>query len=827
MSDVSSVSEYECLSGLLNDLVSNGFDISLDQRIRVISVLLAFRLRRGSSCSDRRLRYLLGPVLCRSAEEQEIFGRIMGHWFPGRLESQDGESTDANRTDDQEWRSLLSERRAFEAEAARRLRARRLRDLRQQLRVVIPMLIVFFVLSIGIQRILLEFALPQPSGTEISVSPTATVNTRIDQEGPSSFQNKRSAVVSWFASVANTLGPFTTVFLMIPMALLALAIASSRKLISAYARQTRVRPRDEMRRLLSGDRQQAEFVKPGFFRDIQPMRRSVDLPSSELDLERTIEATVASGGYFTPIFSYQRASPEYLLLIDRQGSEDHFARYSLTLAYALASAGVYTTTYFFRQDPRRIVVQSGHQYLDLADLQQRHQFARLIIFSDGAGLYDFATADLQPWTSTFADWTKAVLLTPKEPLSWGRLEFLIETQLNVPVLPVSEAGLSAAAIIFDNDTVAATVTRPIALDRFSDPASLSSFLAVGTWQWVDDIEPSATHIDRLEKQLLIGLSEDAVDLLRAIAVYPKIYWSLTIYIASHLFSTGDAALSAELQLRELLRLPWFTFGHMPNWLRRRLVEGMSTDLRNRVHHLLENLLVSVTSRDPKNLAMSFGLSKAQSPEEELNRFDREELHDDHILIDFMTRREAKAEDFQIRSRVARALGIARLGSGMKSLFSRSALKEMGVAAKEVRELVPSHAFAHIRVGSLVSTFGMEAYTAENICDSEGNMIECPFTLYLVRLRRSDSLYLIDEASLDTNARITRLFVRFSIVSLLVFTSAVVAFHIWFIALPTIGVAVASLCFLIYFPFVVFWILLRRPYSRALKEFPQIRPPFNW
>jgi hypothetical protein len=194
------------------------------------------------------------------------------------------------------------------------------------------------------------------------------------------------------------------------------------------------------------------------------------------------------------------------VLIDRQGSEDHFARYSLKLVDALVSAGVYTATYLFRQDPRRIVLRSGRQYFDLEDLMHRHQFGRLIIFSDGTGLFDFVTGDLQAWTKIFSNRARVVLLTPKNPLDWGRLEFLFETQLNVAVLPASEAGLSAAATIFEHEAPASAAMRRIPSSRHSDLASLTSFLAVGTWQWVDDMPPSQNQVDRLEKLLLAGLS---------------------------------------------------------------------------------------------------------------------------------------------------------------------------------------------------------------------------------------------------------------------------------------------------------------------------------
>jgi hypothetical protein len=184
--------------------------------------------KSDSNCGSRRflashiairLRYLLGPVLCRSAEEQETFGRIIGFWFPQKPDLE-GEPAEVNGKDDKEWQSLVNARRAFEDEAARRLRARRMREMRRQLRVFVPILVILFILSLGIQYALVKFAPQQmqaPDSVNLTVpkapGQSGAVGRGITAEPSSSFGSKLPPVVEWLASVSRTLGPFTTLLL--------------------------------------------------------------------------------------------------------------------------------------------------------------------------------------------------------------------------------------------------------------------------------------------------------------------------------------------------------------------------------------------------------------------------------------------------------------------------------------------------------------------------------------------------------------------------------------------------------------------------------------
>ena len=53
---------------------------------------------------------------------------------------------------------------------------------------------------------------------------------------------------------------------------------------------------------------------------------------SSSNVGATVEATARAGGFVTPAFAPRLATPEYLVLIDRRGAEDHLAHASHGLA---------------------------------------------------------------------------------------------------------------------------------------------------------------------------------------------------------------------------------------------------------------------------------------------------------------------------------------------------------------------------------------------------------------------------------------------------------------------------------------------------------------
>lgn len=433
--------DEERLLRLFDDLNASGFKVTPDLRIRVTSFVLGLCLAGLMPRSRRRFGNMLGAILCSSAEEQKNFQHIFRFWFPEK--PADGADPEAITTEDHTaLRQLAEERHAAEVELQRRLRKAQMRLMKRRLKIYGIAFLVMFAVAVVIQ--FTPLSLIQPSNPEIYVTQQTKKPVGEDSVGSwvkhlrfwdrtSDRVSKETQIIeakSWVGSlilsVHHAIGLATTLLLLIPLAVIALVVASSKKLLSAYAKQTQVLARKEFRHLFSQGVRDSEFLSDRFFHGVQPMRWRQELPSQDIDIERTIDATVRAGGHFSLVYAKRLASPEYVALIDRRVNDDHFARYSRAVVSALEQAGVNLTAYYFDQDPRRLSLGPGQRVLDLDDLATMQSSRRQILFSDGQGLLDMATGLPHYWASFFSEWTRAVIITPKDP----RIGVMLSGRLN-------------------------------------------------------------------------------------------------------------------------------------------------------------------------------------------------------------------------------------------------------------------------------------------------------------------------------------------------------------------------------------------------------------
>jgi hypothetical protein len=68
---------------------------------------------------------------------------------------------------------------------------------------------------------------------------------------------------------------------------------------------------------------EALFPSLLFYRIAQAFRRRIEVPSDELDVGPTVQATARHGGWLMPVYGHRQIPPEYLLLVDRRHRDDH------------------------------------------------------------------------------------------------------------------------------------------------------------------------------------------------------------------------------------------------------------------------------------------------------------------------------------------------------------------------------------------------------------------------------------------------------------------------------------------------------------------------
>lgn len=306
------------------------------------------------------------------------------------------------------------------------------------------------------------------------------------------------------------------------------------------------------------------------------LRRLRLVHSRQLDIARTLQATLRRAGWYTPVFG-SRVESEYLVLIDRLSPRDHQARLADELVRVLGDAGVGFERLYFDGDPtlcRRPPIP-GRMALaptvTLAELAVRFAEHRLLVFSDGQVFFDPFTGQPAGWLSTLGKWPEKCVMTPNPVAHWGRTEWAIE-RLGFAVLPVNAWGLRLLGEHF----------RDRQFSVLSAPGLAAAELPVhevGRTRWTERVAPTEARVRRLCDELERDLGAEGFRWLTACAVYPELHWSLTLQLGIRLVPDPAAR---DALLARLVRLIWFRGASMPDWLRRALLMRLPVAERRRM-----------------------------------------------------------------------------------------------------------------------------------------------------------------------------------------------------------------------------------------------------
>jgi hypothetical protein len=386
-------------------------------------------------------------------------------------------------------------------------------------------------------------------------------------------------------------------------------------------------------------------------------------PTGRLDVERSITMTLRRGGYISTVPERRRRSAEYMFLISRRGGDDHAFEWARRLLDALARGGVEVHLYDYDPDPRTLFYRrlTGERSgpLDLRAARERHPKAGLVLVTDGNELVDYFTGRALPFVSELLrGWPQRMLLTPVPMAEWGEREMNLSAALDAPVGRLTAEGL--------DDLLAAFGERPRpALWRTAASAgenSLDSLVGrVRNWlvgckvllgvsrsspprpiefrlpdpMLVSDIPPSVREQEHVISQLRGWLGDDGFYWLAACAVYPQLRYVVTVYLGQRLYGLGGQ-LYDERRLAQLVLLPWFGRGRMPDWLRRRLFSELTSSQQATVRTAVDSMLDAAwkLTEDTKQREQLKGVeSKIWRPEQE-----GIEMAPDEVMAEMMVRK---------------------------------------------------------------------------------------------------------------------------------------------------------------------------------------------
>lgn len=329
----------------------------------------------------------------------------------------------------------------------------------------------------------------------------------------------------------------------------------------------------------------AELLSTGTVYSIaKGLRRRVVVASNDIAVAETVRKTSATGGEFTAVYGTRRVVPEYLFLVERQSQSDEFARLAAEVAARVDRGDHVITVFYFSQDPDVLFpARPGDSPLPLDEVASRYAHCRLVVFADAANTTRGTPEATRRRLEAFASWDARFWVTPvglegRVPQERALTGFF-------QTFPASEAGLTDLGRAFDLERrLRGNGNRPVPLELTQ--------LVSRPERWMRRMPAPERQISDLVLSLRNSLGESGFYWLCACAAYPEIHRQLTLYLGRRLHGPdGEAIFNPDLYL-QLMRLPWFREGWMPEWLREKLIAELPPPRASQVRELLEGLLLS-------------------------------------------------------------------------------------------------------------------------------------------------------------------------------------------------------------------------------------------
>ncbi|GAB4410923.1 MAG: hypothetical protein OHK0039_15690 [Bacteroidia bacterium] len=327
-------------------------------------------------------------------------------------------------------------------------------------------------------------------------------------------------------------------------------------------------------------RQEALHKDPAFFQAGRNLRNRETAPVTEMDVDRSIEETIHSGGYAQLAFRNRTRPPEYLVLIEVQSMRDHVAHYFDQTVAELAAQGLYIERYFYTHDPRICWTSRYQEEIALEDLYRRYPEHRVLIVGEADGLLDPVYDRLAPWTTWLEKWARLVVLSPRSALTWGTREATVARRFTL--LPATIEALAALPDLLEQDQL-----PPLRywLDRNRYPAPPSE-------QTPDLVAALRTYCaTTIEAGRPVQQADEGrFAWLCACALYPELSWDLTLALGQAFASPAGSSSVGGTSLYHLLLLPWFRSGEMPESLREALLQALTREQELTARRVIVRLL---------------------------------------------------------------------------------------------------------------------------------------------------------------------------------------------------------------------------------------------
>jgi len=378
-------------------------------------------------------------------------------------------------------------------------------------------------------------------------------------------------------------------------------------------------------------------------------------PTRRLNAAATVDKTLRQARLFQPVYWDRAEVPELVVLVEYQHSADHMAGLSGLVIQRLQDAGLSVHRYDYRVEPRYLYVSGSQRVESIISVAAKHQGAHLLLLGDPAALVNVWSGELKSWSSAFRAWPhKGVLNTRVGAQAWQtvlqRSGFFVGAFNSSGLTALSNSlGQTVAA----EESVAGGKRLPKLL-RNSDV-------------WMRPVKPEEKKEQELLRVLYRYVGGSGFYLLGAMSVYPELNWGLTRAVDFGLFPDEGGSEARELRLLRLAQLPWCRQGWFPDWLRQSFIDELSPYQKERIHVLYLELFRKQKNAPEGGIRLPITLPSVKRHWLRfLNRQDRnwqaylkdlvlfrspESVFNDRVFVSFLWGR-GKALDFRLPSSVS-------------------------------------------------------------------------------------------------------------------------------------------------------------------------------
>ncbi len=297
----------------------------------------------------------------------------------------------------------------------------------------------------------------------------------------------------------------------------------------------------------------------GQFRLADALRRRQEGLRQEVDVPKTVDVTIASGGFPRLQFRNTTKPADYLFLVDEQNETSHQGRLLRHLVKVLHDQDVHAEVFYYRSEFFHFWNNQYPQGITLEQISRLCPEHRLVVFGDAHALLDpYGQTDkaLRPEAAAdFQRWKQRLLLSPRPPQSWDFREANIHNLL--PIFPADLEGQMAAANFIDNGMAPEDLPSSFATWREQLAASRTEPDINRRWRSASD------HAEYL------GYGSDLYRWFCALALYPTPTWEITLAIGAAM----DIPLNAD-NLLLLARIPSLQEGKINPRLRKEMLADL-------------------------------------------------------------------------------------------------------------------------------------------------------------------------------------------------------------------------------------------------------------